>query len=84
MRGPIDIDNVENVAREKSEGCGREGEEMAVAVAAAGVVGREGDINLWAVNRREQLLWPLPRPLHLFGNIISTNQGPAKKENGPA
>lgn len=25
MRGPIDIDNVENAAREKSEGCGREG-----------------------------------------------------------
>ena len=43
---------------------------------------REGDINLYAMNRGEQLRWPLSCPLHLFGNIISTNQGPAK-ENGP-
>lgn len=74
MHSPIDIDNVENVVGKR-----------------AGVVEKEGkkerrgggDINLHTVNRGEQLRWPLSCPLHLFGNIISTNQGPAK-ENGPA
>lgn len=73
MHSPIDIDNVENVVRKRA----RVGEKERKKE-------REGDINLQAVNRGEQLLWPLSCPLHLFGNIISTNQGPAKKENGPA
>lgn len=71
MHSPIDIDNVENVVGKRA----RVGEKEKKK--------REGDINLQAVNRGEQLRWPLSCPLHLFGNIISTNQGPAK-ENGPA
>lgn len=71
MHSPIDIDNVENVVGKRA----RVGEKERKK--------REGDINLQAVNRGEQLRWPLSCPLHLFGNIISTNQGPAK-ENGPA
>lgn len=71
MHSPIDIDNVENVVGKRA----RVGEKEEKK--------REGDINLQAVNRGEQLRWPLSCPLHLFGNIISTNQGPAK-ENGPA
>lgn len=73
MHCPIDIDNVENVVGKRAgvvEKEGKKGEEG-------------GDINLHTVNRGEQLRWPLSCPLHLFGNIISTNQGPAK-ENGPA
>lgn len=71
MHSPIDIDNVENVVGKRA----RVGEKEEKK--------REGDINLQAVNRGEQLRWPLSCPLHLFGNIISTNQAPAK-ENGPA
>lgn len=71
MYSPIDIDNVENVVGKRA----RVGEKERKK--------REGDINLQAVNRGEQLGWPLSCPLHLFGNIISTNQGTAK-ENGPA
>lgn len=70
MHSPIDIDNVENVVGKRVRG-GERGKKT-----------REGDINLKAVNRGEQLRWPPSCPLHLFGNIISTNQGPAK-ENGP-
>lgn len=70
MHGPIDIDNVENVVGKSKSGGERGGK-------------RERDINLYVVNRREQLRWPPSCPLHLFGNIISTNQGTAK-ENGPA
>lgn len=71
MRSPIDIDNVGNVVGKRA----RVGEKREKK--------RVGDINLQAVNRGEQLQWPLSCPLHLFGNIISTNQGPAK-ENGRA
>lgn len=70
MHCPIDIDNVENVVGKRARVGEKEGKK------------REGDINLHAVNRGEQLRWPLSCPLHPFGNIISTNQGPAK-ENGP-
>ena len=70
MHCPIDIDNVENVVGKSVRVGEKEGKK------------REGHINLQAVNRGEQLQWPLSCPLHLFGNIISTNQGPAK-ENGP-
>lgn len=70
MHCPIDIDNVENVVGKRVRVGEKEGK-------------REGDINLHTVNRGEQLRWPLSCPLHLFGNIISTNQGPAK-ENGPS
>lgn len=72
MHGAIDIDNVENVGERKGVGVGAERRKRA---------GR--DINLRAVNGGEQLRWPLSCPFHLFGNIISTNQGRAK-ENGPA
>lgn len=65
MHGPIDIDNVENVEEKKEWGQRREKK-------------RGTDINLQAVNGGEQLRWPLSCPFHLFGNIISTNQGRAK------
>lgn len=42
----------------------------------------EGHINLQWVNTGEQLQWPQNGPLHLFENIISTNQT-SGEENGP-
>lgn len=68
MHSPIDIDNVENVVGKGARVGEKEGKK------------RKGNINLYAVNRGEQLWWPLSCPLHLFGNIISTNQGPAKEK----
>lgn len=68
MHGPIDIDNAENVGEKKRVGVGSEERKKI----------ERRDINLQAVNGGEQLRWPLSCPFHLFGNIISTNQGRAK------
>lgn len=71
MHGAIDIDNVENVGEKTSGSGGRKEKKSEERHKSA-----SGE---WG----EQLRWPLSCPFHLFGNIISTNQGRAK-ENGPA
>lgn len=71
MHSLIDTDNVENVVGKRARAVKKEEKN------------REENINLHVVNGREQLQWPLKCPLTLFGNIISTNQSPAK-ENGPS